>query len=65
MYYTASGIITPVGGRSVHGTATYRCDKRRFCALIRLIPKFKLTRTVSKTPKMHFSYFSSFISLLH
>jgi len=22
LYYTASGIITPVGGRPVHGTAT-------------------------------------------
>ena len=26
LYYTASGIITPIGGRPVHGTATYRCD---------------------------------------
>ena len=26
LYYTASGIITPVGGCPVHGTATYRCD---------------------------------------
>jgi len=24
LYYTASGIITRVGGRPVHGTATYR-----------------------------------------
>jgi len=24
LYYTASGIITLVGGRSVHRTATYR-----------------------------------------
>jgi len=24
LYYTASGIITPVGGLSVHGAATYR-----------------------------------------
>ena len=24
LYYTASGIITPTGGRPVHGTATYR-----------------------------------------
>ena len=23
LYYTASGIITPVGGRPAHGTATY------------------------------------------
>ena len=23
LYYTASGIITPIGGRPVHGTATY------------------------------------------
>ena len=26
LYYTASGIVTPVGARPVHGTATYRCD---------------------------------------
>ena len=24
LYYTASGIITTIGGRPVHGTATYR-----------------------------------------
>ena len=24
LYYTASGVITPAGGRPVHGTATYR-----------------------------------------
>ena len=24
LYYTASGIVTPVGGRPVHGTATYK-----------------------------------------
>ena len=38
MYYTDSGIITPIGGRPVHrlredwgqdGTATYRCDDTR------------------------------------
>ena len=41
MYYTASGIITPVGGRpvhklredSVHGTDTYRCDDARCCII--------------------------------
>ena len=27
LYYTASGIITPIGGHPVHGTATYRLDK--------------------------------------
>jgi len=26
LHYTASGIITPIGGRLVHETATYRCD---------------------------------------
>jgi len=26
LYYTFSGIITPIGGRLVHGTATYRCE---------------------------------------
>jgi len=42
MYYTASGIITPVGGRPVHRlredfsqpvhrTTTYRCDDTRCC----------------------------------
>ena len=41
LYYTASGIMTPVGGRPVHrvfsqpvhGTATYRCDDTR-CYII-------------------------------
>ena len=26
LHYTASGIITPIAGRLVHDTATYRCD---------------------------------------
>jgi len=30
-YYTVSGIITLIGGRPVHGTATYRCDDTRGC----------------------------------
>jgi len=29
LHYTASGIITPIGGRLVHQTATYRCDNTR------------------------------------
>ena len=29
--YTAFGIITPIGGRPVHGTATYKCDDIRGC----------------------------------
>ena len=33
LYYTASGIITPIGGRPVHGTATYRCDDTRGCII--------------------------------
>ena len=45
LYYTASGIITPVGGRpvhrlradSVHGTATYRGDDTR-CCIIQFCP---------------------------
>ena len=31
--YTVSGIITPIGGRPVHGTATYRCDDTRDCII--------------------------------
>jgi len=31
LYYTASGIITHVGGCPVHGTATYRCKCLLFC----------------------------------
>ena len=31
LYYTVSGIITPIGGRPVHGTATYRFDDTRDC----------------------------------
>jgi len=45
LYYTASGIITPVGGRpvhrlgedSAHGMATYRCDDTRRC-IIQFLP---------------------------
>ena len=33
LYYTASGIITPVGGRPVRETATYRCDDTRGCII--------------------------------
>ena len=38
LYYTACGIITPIGGGLVHETATYRCDDTRgfvmqFCPL--------------------------------
>jgi len=33
LYYTASGIITPIGGRPVHGTTTYRCDDTRGCII--------------------------------
>ena len=43
LYYTASGIITPIGGcpvhrlredaQRVHGTATYRCDDIRCCII--------------------------------
>ena len=33
VYYTVSGVITPIGGRPVHGTATYRCDDTRGCII--------------------------------
>ena len=33
LYYTASGIIIPVGGCPVHRTATYRCDDTRGCII--------------------------------
>jgi len=33
LYYTASGIITPIGGRPVHGTATYSCGATRRCII--------------------------------
>jgi len=31
LYYTVSGIITPIGGCPMHRTATYRCDDARDC----------------------------------
>jgi len=31
LYYTVSGIITPIGGLPVQGTATYRSDDTRGC----------------------------------
>jgi len=33
LHYTASGIITPIGGRPVHETTTYRCDDTRGCVM--------------------------------
>jgi len=33
LYYTASGIITAIGGCPVHGTATYSCDDTRGCII--------------------------------
>ena len=33
LYYTVSGIITPIGDLPVHGTATYRCDDTRGCII--------------------------------
>jgi len=33
LHYTASGIITPIGGRLVQETATYRCDDTRGCVM--------------------------------
>ena len=36
LHYTASGIITPIGGRHVHGlreTATYMFDDTRGCVM--------------------------------
>ena len=45
LYYTASGIVKPVGGRPVHRlrgdftqpvhrTATYSCDDTRYCIIL-------------------------------
>ena len=33
LYYIASGIIIPVGGRPVHRTATYKCDDTKCCVI--------------------------------
>ena len=33
LHYTASGIITPIGGRLVHQTATYKFDDTRGCVI--------------------------------
>jgi len=38
LHYTASGIITSIGGRNVHVTATYRCDDTRGCVMQFLNP---------------------------
>ena len=33
LHYTASGVITTIGGSLVHATATYRCDDTRGCVM--------------------------------
>ena len=49
LYYTASGIITPVGGHPVH---RLREEKQKFCASSWLITKITIPKcTVSKTSK--------------
>ena len=37
LYYTASGIIRPIWGRRVHGTATYKCYDTR-CCIVQFCP---------------------------
>jgi len=37
LYYTASGIIRPIGGRPVHGTAIYKSDDTR-CCIVQFCP---------------------------
>ena len=37
LYYTVSGIITPIGGRPFHGTATYRFNDTIDC-IIQFLP---------------------------
>ena len=41
LYYTASGIITPVGGRPVNSARNMYCNII-FCVLSWLIAKFKI-----------------------
>ena len=38
LYYTFSGSITPIGGRPVQGTTTYKCDDIRDCIVQFLLP---------------------------
>jgi len=38
LHYTASGIITSIGGRLVHKTATYTCDDTRGCCVMEFWP---------------------------
>jgi hypothetical protein len=38
LHYTASGIITPIGGLLMHKAATYRCDDTRGCVIQFLPP---------------------------
>ena len=35
LHYTASGIVTPIGGRLVHETATYRCWLNTVISILR------------------------------
>jgi len=50
LYYTASGIITPVGGHPMHRLREdFSYYETRFCALSWLITKIILRCTVSKT----------------
>ena len=63
LYYTASVIITLVGGRPVHDTATYKCDDTRHCIIKFWLPDDE--HTVLETCRgMKLNYYKSIICAL-
>ena len=59
LHYTASGIVTPIGGRLVHGLRDDSYCKTKFCASSWLNTEINILRcTISKTSKSWYSVVS-------
>ena len=65
LYYTASGIIKPIGGRPLHGTATYRCDDTRGCIIQFWPPDDGLFILVINQLDAQNLFYNTFISCLY
>jgi len=55
LHYTASGIITPIGGRFLHETATYRCGWLGWYPCGRLKPATRIPPQPARTKRQHTS----------
>ena len=58
LYYTVSGITTPIGGLPVHGKATYKCDDTRYC-IIQFLPSWRWAHVLETCPSHSSRFYHS------